>query len=80
MQQRPSAAKQAAEKGIAGLQPCPQRLKPDSKQCTYRSGKPLRHPKSSTTPTFSASCKAVDEEKLAIAALKRCATQNQVQR
>jgi hypothetical protein len=58
----------------------PQRLKPDSKQCTYRSGKPLRHPKSSTTPTFSASCKAVDEEKLAIAALKRCATQNQVQR
>src|SRR5208283_2108051 len=36
----------------------PQRLKPNSKQSTYRSGKPLRHPKTTATSTFSASCKA----------------------
>jgi hypothetical protein len=29
-------------------QACPQRLKPHSKQISYRSGKPLRHPKSNT--------------------------------
>jgi len=37
----------------------PQRLKPDSRQCTYDSGKPLRHPKSSAKSSFSAGCKAV---------------------
>src|SRR5208282_5463667 len=37
----------------------PQRLKPHSKQGGYRSGEPLRHPKSSATSTFSASCEAV---------------------
>src|ERR1019366_5336405 len=37
----------------------PQPVKPNSKPCTYRSGGPLRHPKSSATPTFSASCEAV---------------------
>jgi len=37
----------------------PQRLKPDSRQCTYGSGKPLRHPKSSAKSSFSAGCKAV---------------------
>jgi hypothetical protein len=26
------------------------------KQCTYRSGKPLRHPKSSAKSSFSAAC------------------------
>jgi len=39
--------------------PCPQRLKPNSQQCAYRSGEPLRHPKSNATPTFSAACEAV---------------------
>ncbi len=31
---------------------CPQRLKPDSQQCAYRSGEPLRHPKASSTSSF----------------------------
>jgi hypothetical protein len=30
----------------------PQRLEKYSKQCRYRSGKPLRHPKAKTTPSF----------------------------
>jgi hypothetical protein len=37
----------------------PQRLKPNSKQCAYRSGEPLRHPKSTARATFCASCEAV---------------------
>jgi len=28
---------------------CPQRLKPDSRRCRYRSGEPLRHPKSTAS-------------------------------
>jgi len=39
--------------------PCPQRLKPNSQQCTYRSAEALRHPKSSSTSSFSADCDAV---------------------
>jgi hypothetical protein len=45
-------AQQAAEKVIPERELSPQRLKPHSKQCSYRSGKPLRHPKSSTTSIF----------------------------
>jgi hypothetical protein len=37
----------------------PQRLKPHSKQGGYRSGEPLRHPKSSATSSFPAACEAV---------------------
>jgi hypothetical protein len=51
--------KEAAETVFPEQKPQPQRLKPHSKQCRYRSGKPLRHPKSSATPTFSAACKTV---------------------
>jgi hypothetical protein len=51
-------AKQLAEKIVSERKPLPQRLKPYSKQCSYRSGKPLRQPKSSAIPTFSADCKA----------------------
>jgi ferredoxin len=47
---------QPAEKLVPGQKVRPQRLKPDSKQRTYRSGEPLRHPKSSTRSTLSASC------------------------
>ena len=36
----------------------PQRLKPNSEQGSYRSGKPLRHPKSTARSTSSASCEA----------------------
>src|ERR1019366_7071305 len=50
---------QLAEKVVREREPCPQRLKPNSKQCTYRSAEALLHPKSSATPTFSASCEAV---------------------
>ena len=57
----------AAEKAASSREPCPQRLKPNSIQSNYRSGKPLRHPKSSTEaaplksgfkPTCSGRCKA----------------------
>jgi hypothetical protein len=37
----------------------PQRLKPQSKQYTYRSAEALRHPKTSARSTFSAGCEAV---------------------
>jgi len=37
----------------------PQRLKPTLKQGVYRSGKPLRHPKSSATSSFFAASEAV---------------------
>jgi hypothetical protein len=56
---RGGTAEEAAEKLIPEQSLRPQRLKPHSKQCTYRSGEPLRHPKSSTTPTSSASCEVV---------------------
>src|SRR5271157_859417 len=48
------AAKQAAEKVVPEQESCPRRLKPNSKQCAYRSGKPLRHPKAKARPTPSA--------------------------
>jgi hypothetical protein len=38
-------AKQFAEKVIPGRGPCPQRLKPNSKQGSYRSGKTAAPPK-----------------------------------
>ena len=47
---------EVAEKLGSGLARLPQRLKPHSKQSSYRSGKPLRHPKASATPSFSAAC------------------------
>jgi hypothetical protein len=37
----------------------PQRLKPRSKQCRYRSAEALRHPKSRARSSFSAGCEAV---------------------
>src|ERR1019366_7419089 len=43
-------------KSISSAAVSPQRLKPHSKQCSSRSGKPLRHPKSSATPSA-----AIDE-------------------
>jgi hypothetical protein len=53
------SAEALAEKVVSEREPCLQRLKPDSKQCTYRSGEPLRHPKPTATPSFSASCEAL---------------------
>jgi len=67
-------AEEAAEKVILQREPRPQRLKPYSEQCSYRSGEPLhpitpkagvlrtpalRHPKAKATSSFSASCEAV---------------------
>jgi hypothetical protein len=52
-------AEQAAEKVVSGQESRPQRLKPDSKQCTYRSSEALRHPKSRATSSFSAACETV---------------------
>jgi hypothetical protein len=46
--------KEAAEKVVSAQESRPQRLKPHSNQCSYRSGKPLRHPKSSARASFSA--------------------------
>jgi len=43
-----------AEKVFPEREFLPQRLKPHSKQCTYRSAKALRHPKSRAKPSFSA--------------------------
>src|ERR1035437_6457812 len=45
-------ALQLAAKGIPDREPRPQRLKPNSKQGSYRSGKPLRHPKATAAPFF----------------------------
>ena len=56
---RYGTTEQAAGKVVSEQEPCPQRLKPNSQQCTYRSGEPLRHPKSSATPNFSAACEVV---------------------
>jgi hypothetical protein len=52
-------AEQAAEKVASGQEPRPQRLKPYSKQCSYRSAEALRHPKSRAKSSFSATCEAV---------------------
>jgi len=49
-------AEQAAEKPLRGLHPDLSGWSRYWKQAVYRSGKPLRHPKSSTASTFSASC------------------------
>ncbi len=54
-------------------EPCPQRLKPDSKQACYRSGEPLRHPKPGAQ-SFSASCKAKLRATRCRSVEKRCAT------
>src|ERR1017187_3325451 len=51
-------AQQAAEKVIPERELSPQRLKPHSKQCSYRSGKALRHPKSSETRVFPQAVKS----------------------
>ncbi|MGO9403094.1 MAG: DNA polymerase Y family protein [Terriglobales bacterium] len=47
--------KPTAEKVVSKQGPCPQRLKPNSQQCAYRSAEALRHPKASSTLSFSAS-------------------------
>jgi soluble lytic murein transglycosylase-like protein len=52
------AARAAADKFIREQRLHPQRLKPNSKQCSYRSAKALRHPKADATPSFSATWKA----------------------
>src|ERR1035437_3288837 len=52
-------AEQAAEKVASGQEPRPQRLKPHSKQCSYRSAEALRHPKSRAKSSFSATGEAV---------------------
>jgi len=49
-------AEQAAEKPLRGMHPDLSGWSRYWKQAVYRSGKPLRHPKSSTASTFSASC------------------------
>jgi hypothetical protein len=41
---------QAAEKVVSERKQCPQRLKPDSEQCTYRSAEALRHPRGEVLP------------------------------
>jgi hypothetical protein len=46
----------SVRKVVSGRKLCPQRLKPYSRRCSYRSGEPLRHPKSTATPTSSAAC------------------------
>jgi len=51
--------KEAAEKLVRDQTVSPQRLKPDSKQSSYRSAQALRHPKSSAKLSFSAACEAV---------------------
>jgi glutamate carboxypeptidase len=56
------AAKQAAGKLIRAQRVPPQRLKPYSKQCSYRSAEALRHLKSSARPTVSAASDAPNVE------------------
>jgi hypothetical protein len=50
---------QAAEKVASRQEPRPQRLKPHSKQCSYRSAEALRHPKSRAKSSFSAAWEGV---------------------
>jgi hypothetical protein len=50
---------EAAEELIPGQTVLPQRLKPDSKQSSYRSAEALRHPKPSAKWSFSAACEVV---------------------
>src|SRR5208337_4069086 len=52
------AVRAAADKFIREQRLHPQRLKPNSKQCSYRSAKALRHPKADAPPSFSATWKA----------------------
>ena len=52
-------SREVAEKVASEREPRPQRLKPHSKQGGYRSGEPLRHPKSSATSSFSAASRLV---------------------
>ena len=69
------AAKATAENVASGQEPRPQRLKPHSKQCSYRSAEALRHPKSSATPSYPTACKAARTVALlcaAVAALLAC--------
>ncbi|MGA2964705.1 MAG: hypothetical protein ABSD64_00725 [Terriglobales bacterium] len=54
-----AVCEEAAEESLPDQEQQPQRLKPHSGQCSYRSGKPLRHPKSSARSSFSASGKGV---------------------
>src|ERR1035437_3175074 len=46
------SAEQLAEKDVPEREAYPRRLKPNSKQCSYRSGEPLRHPKPGATSSF----------------------------
>jgi hypothetical protein len=49
----------AAKEGLPDQGPRPQRLKPVSEPCSYRSGEPLRHPKPNATSSFSLSGEGV---------------------
>jgi hypothetical protein len=51
---RAEAPNGLSDKVVSDLAPIPRRLKPESKQSSYRSGKPLRHPKSSAEAISSA--------------------------
>jgi len=57
-------AEEAAEKVVSGQDLWPQRLKPRSKQCRYRS-EALRHPKSRARSSFPAGCEAVPFQNVA---------------
>jgi hypothetical protein len=50
------ALEEVAEKVVSGQEPRPQRLKPYSNKCSYRSAEALRHLKSRATSSFSAAC------------------------
>jgi hypothetical protein len=63
-------AEQAAEKVVSGQDPCPQRLKPDSKQYTYRSAQALRHPKARARSTKQ------EQDRVFPQAVKPCPTRN----
>jgi hypothetical protein len=50
-----AVSEEAAEKALPNQELRPQRLKPPSEQCGYRSGEPLRHPKATATSSISVS-------------------------
>jgi len=73
-----SAAKETAEKLASEQKVCPQRLKPGSKQSSYRSAEALRHPKARARSSFSAAaCKTDIENKPMIATVNRSAPSRQ---
>jgi hypothetical protein len=57
----------------------PQRLKAADENKAPIAALKLCHPRTSATPSFSVNCKAAVENETLIAAVNRCATQNQGQ-